>query len=97
MYDKLHLHEIEGITNSIFKHQHKYSGTASKNPDFDGHTHYFSGYAEEIRGHTHYYSLITGPGIEVEGGHVHYYQCFTTMDKRHYHILWGYTSIYSDY
>lgn len=97
MYEKLHLHEFDGITNKVLKHQHKYSGTSSKNPNFKGHNHYFSGYVEEVNGHTHYYSLVTGPDIEVEGGHFHYYQCFTTMNKRHFHIIWGYTSIYSDY
>ncbi|MDD2481823.1 MAG: YmaF family protein [Lutispora sp.] len=97
MYEKLHLHEFDGITNKVFMHEHKYAGTSSKNPDFDGHTHYFSGYVEDVKDHIHYYSLITGSGIKVEGGHVHYYQCFTTFNKRHYHIMWGYSSIYSDY
>lgn len=53
MYKKLHLHEFEGTTNKVFAHMHKYSGTSSKNPDFDGHSHYFSGYAEEVQGHVH--------------------------------------------
>ncbi|NLM43820.1 MAG: hypothetical protein GX201_07410 [Clostridiales bacterium] len=97
MYEKLHLHEFDGVTNKILKHQHKYSGTSSKNPDFKGHSHYFSGYIEEVKGHTHYYSLVTGPDIKVEGGHIHYYQCFTSINKRHYHIIWGYTSIHPDY
>ena len=32
MCEKLHLHEFDGVTNKILKHQHKYSGTSSKNP-----------------------------------------------------------------
>ncbi len=97
MYDKLHLHCCEGETGKTYRHKHKFSGITSKNPDFNGHTHYVSGYLEDVLGHIHYYSFITGPSYKVREGHMHFFIAFTTMNKRHYHYIKSYTSVYSDY
>lgn len=97
MYKKLHLHSYEDITNKVFRHEHKYSGVTTKNPDFDGHSHYMSGYTEDVRGHVHYFSIISGPNIKVKEGHMHFYRGLTSINKKHYQYIWGYTSIYSDY
>ena len=97
MYDELHSHSFEGKTSKKASHYHDYSGTTTKNPDFDGHAHYMSGYTGEEAQHAHYYSLMTGPDIEVEGGHLHFYQYITTIDNRHYHFIYGYTSIHTEY
>jgi hypothetical protein len=45
----------------------------------------------------HYYSVVTSTDIEVEGGHVHYFQSITTLDNGHYHLMYGYTDVYTDY
>lgn len=97
MYDMLHLHSYDGKTNRVYKHEHKYAGVTSKNPDFKGHTHYMSGYTEDIKGHIHYFSFITGPSFQVKEGHIHFYRACTTINKKHYHCMRGYTSVYSDY
>ena len=97
MYDKLHLHSCEGLTNKVYKHEHKYTAITTKNPDFNGHTHYMSGYLEDVKGHIHYFSIITGPGYKIREGHLHFFMAFTTVNKRHCHCIKGYTSVYSDY
>lgn len=97
MYDELHKHNFENKTSKTSSHFHDYSGITTKNPDFEGHVHYMSGYTSENNGHVHYYSIITGPDFEAEGGHVHFFQCITTLDNGHYHYIYGYTSIYTEY
>ncbi len=97
MYDELHRHNFEGRTGRKASHFHHYSGVTTKNPDFEGHVHYMSGYTTEENEHIHYYSILTSPDFQVDGGHVHFFQCITTMDSGHYHLIYGYTSVYTEY
>ena len=97
MYDELHAHSFESRTGKAAGHFHSFSGTTTRNPDFDGHVHYMSGYTTKENEHVHYYSIVTSPAIEVEGGHVHFFQSISTLDSGHYHLIYGYTDVYTDY
>jgi len=97
MYDELHAHSYDDKTSKSAGHSHTFSGTTTRNPDFGGHVHYMSGYTTENSSHVHYYSVLTSPDIEVEGGHMHFYQGITTLDNGHYHLIYGYTSVHTEY
>lgn len=93
MPNGLHTHYYNGTTLVADKHDHRYSGSTSKDPDTMGHTHVMEDFTEVNDRHKHHYNLKTGPAIYMNNGHYHCYQGNTDMAGEHMHGMNGCTAI----
>ena len=93
MPNGFHTHYYNGTTLVTNRHDHRYSGSTSKEPDTMGHTHIMEGDTEMKDGNTHHYRIQTGPAINMNNGHYHCYQGVTDITDRHPHGMTGCTSI----
>lgn len=93
MPNGFHTHIYHGTTSIADRHDHRFSGTTSKDPDTMGHSHFIEGNTAENGNHTHYFLIQTGPAIYKNGGHYHSYQGDTDMTHLHIHHMNGYTSL----
>lgn len=93
MPNGFHTHNYYGVTSFVDRHDHRFSGRTSREPDTMGHTHIMEGDTTRDDGHAHLYQMRSGPAIYKNSGHYHAYQGNTETADLHTHRMQGHTSI----
>lgn len=83
-----HVHEVQGMTESVLDHCHRFGGATGEVIPIGtgGHKHEYRAVTDFVNGHYHKIYVQTGPGVGVdEDEHVHYAEGSTSVDRDHKH------------